>query len=72
MTVMQFLTQLSQVFTDYFKNLEEESIRDNFVIIYELLDEMMDYGIPQLTETKILQEIGEKVMKLNRWLVGGS
>lgn len=36
--------------------MEEESIRDNFVIIYELLDEMMDFGYPQTTETKILQE----------------
>jgi AP-1 complex subunit mu len=33
-----------QVFCDYFKDVEEESIRDNFVIIYELLDEMMDFG----------------------------
>lgn len=41
---------------EYFKELEEESIRDNFVIIYELLDEMMDFGYPQTTESKILQE----------------
>ena len=39
-----------------FKELEEESIRDNFVIIYELMDEMMDFGYPQTTESKILQE----------------
>jgi AP-1 complex subunit mu len=44
------------VLTEYFKELEEESIRDNFVIIYELLDEMMDFGFPQTTESKILQE----------------
>ena len=44
------------MFTEYFKALEEESIRDNFVIIYELLDEMMDFGYPQTTESKILQE----------------
>jgi AP-1 complex subunit mu len=36
--------------------VEEESIRDNFVIIYELLDEMMDFGYPQTTESKILRE----------------
>lgn len=41
---------------EYFKELEEESIRDNFVIVYELLDEMMDFGYPQTTESKILQE----------------
>ncbi len=36
--------------------MEEESIRDNFVLIYELLDEFMDFGYPQITETKVLQK----------------
>jgi len=54
--ILLFLHKIVEVFTDYFKELEEESIRDNFVIIYELLDEMMDFGYPQTTETKILQE----------------
>ena len=36
------------MFKNYFKVLEEESLRDNFVIIYELLDEMMDFGYPQV------------------------
>ncbi len=35
---------------------QEESIRDNFVIIYELLDEVMDFGYPQHTEAKVLKE----------------
>ncbi|PKC13024.1 clathrin adaptor, mu subunit [Rhizophagus irregularis] len=55
-TILLFLHKLTEVFKEYFKELEEESIRDNFVIIYELLDEMMDFGYPQTTETKILQE----------------
>ncbi|KAL1921191.1 uncharacterized protein VTP21DRAFT_10907 [Calcarisporiella thermophila] len=55
-TIMLFLHKLTEVFTEYFKELEEESIRDNFVIVYELLDEVMDFGYPQTTETKILQE----------------
>ncbi|CAH1760760.1 13811_t:CDS:2 [Entrophospora sp. SA101] len=42
-TILLFLHKLTEVFTEYFKELEEESIRDNFVIIYELLDEMMDF-----------------------------
>lgn len=45
-----------QVFTEYFKELEEESIQDNFVVVYELLDELMDFGFPQTTDSKILQE----------------
>jgi len=36
--------------------LEEESLRDNFVIVYELLDEVMDFGYPQFTEAQILSE----------------
>lgn len=54
--IFQFLHRSAQVFTEYFKELEEESIRDNFVLIYELLDEIMDFGYPQITEWKILQE----------------
>ncbi|CAK7273976.1 AP-1 adaptor complex mu subunit Apm1 [Sporothrix epigloea] len=54
--ILLFLHKIVDVFTEYFKALEEESIRDNFVIIYELLDEMMDFGYPQTTESKILQE----------------
>lgn len=46
----------SQVFKDYFGELEEESIRDNFVVVYELLDETMDFGYPQTCESKILRE----------------
>jgi AP-1 complex subunit mu len=54
--VILFLHRLTQVLIEYFKELEEESIRDNFVVIYELLDEVMDFGYPQTTESKILQE----------------
>lgn len=54
--IFSFLHKMVQVFSEYFKELEEESIRDNFVIIYELLDELMDFGYPQTTDSKILQE----------------
>jgi len=54
--ILLFLYRLVDVFKDYFKELEEESIRDNFVITYELMDEMMDFGYPQVSESKILRE----------------
>ncbi|KAJ7316477.1 hypothetical protein JRQ81_002639 [Phrynocephalus forsythii] len=54
--VYSFLYKVVEVFTEYFKEVEEESIRDNFVIVYELLDELMDFGFPQTTDSKILQE----------------
>ena len=46
--ILLFLYRLVEVLKDYFRELEEESIRDNFVITYELLDEMMDFGYPQV------------------------
>lgn len=46
----------SSGYVRFFQDLEEESVRDNFVVIYELLDEMLDFGYPQTTEGRILQE----------------
>merc|ERR1712093_43483 len=54
--VIEFLYKVIDVLTDYFNAVEEESMRDNFVIIYELLDEMMDFGYPQVTQSDILQD----------------
>lgn len=56
MAVIQFLHCLVELFIEYFVELEQESIRDNFVLIYELLDEVCDFGYPQFTNFKILQE----------------
>ena len=59
-----------QVFKEYFKEVEEESIRDNFVIVYELLDEVMDFGFPQTVEAKVLQEyITQEYHQLDKSLV---
>ncbi len=54
--IFSFLHKIVDILISYFNQLEEESIRDNFVLIYELLDEVMDHGYPQNTETKILKE----------------
>jgi len=65
--VLLFLHTLIRVLEEYFNNLEEESIRDNFVITYELLDEMMDFGYPQTTEPQLLKQyITQKGHKLNK------
>ncbi|EKX73716.1 clathrin-adaptor chain, putative [Theileria equi strain WA] len=53
---LSFLYRFVQVLTSYFKHLSEESIKDNFVVVYELLDEMIDNGYPQATEVNILRE----------------
>ena len=56
--VMEFLSHFVDVCVEYFgKELTEDEIKDNAVIIYQLLGEMLDGGIPYLTETNILKEI---------------
>ena len=54
--MLTFLYRMQEVLCSYFGELEDESLRDNFVITYELLDEMIDHGYPQLTEVKVLKE----------------
>lgn len=35
--------------------MSEDAIRKNVVLIYELLDEVVDYGLPQNTSTEVLK-----------------
>ena len=56
MTVFQFLHALIGVFEGYFEsNFNEEKLRSNFVLVYELLDEVMDHGYPQIVDSQLLQ-----------------
>lgn len=54
-TVIELLSRIAKVFKDYCGTLSEEAIRKNFILLYELLDEMIDYGYPQLTRTETLK-----------------
>ena len=61
--VFTFMYKLVEVLTEYFKELEEESVRDNFVVIYELLDEMIDNGYnilidwDRFNKNKVLEDL---------------
>jgi len=52
---IELLTRLTKLFKDYCGVLSEETIRTNFVLIYELLDEIMDFGYVQGTSTELLK-----------------
>ena len=54
---VDFLNVLVKNIKDYCGVFTEEAIRKNFVLIYELLDEMMDFGYPQTTEIKNLKDV---------------
>ncbi|KAL4578913.1 hypothetical protein LXL04_015045 [Taraxacum kok-saghyz] len=48
---------VADVLSDYLGGLNEDVIKDNFVIVYELLDEMIDNGFPLTTEPNILRDM---------------
>ena len=55
-TVMDILYRMMKVFRDYCGVLNEETIRKNFVLIYEIIDEIIDYGHPQLVATENIRQ----------------
>ena len=55
--ILHFLNQFVKVTKSYFEGeLNESSVRQNFSLIYELLDEVMDYGYPQFLDADLLKE----------------
>ena len=54
--MFEFLYAFIKICKNYFGEFTEEKIRNNFVLIYELLDECMDYGYPQITDTDLLKK----------------
>jgi AP-1 complex subunit mu len=52
--LLVFLNALAQLFEDYLYELTADAIIDNFTLIYELLDEVMDYGYPQTLDSTTL------------------
>ncbi|XP_021740341.1 AP-4 complex subunit mu-like isoform X1 [Chenopodium quinoa] len=52
---MELLQRIARVTKDYLGILSEESLRRNFVLVYELLDEVIDFGYVQTTSTEVLK-----------------
>jgi len=53
--VFEFLLKFVEVMQNYFGKISEENVKNNFVLIYELLDEIVDFGYPQNTDTGVLK-----------------
>jgi AP-4 complex subunit mu-1 len=54
--VTDILYRMMKVFRDFCGVLNEESIRKNFVLIYEIIDEIIDYGHPQQMTTENIKQ----------------
>ncbi|GBC13539.2 exocyst complex subunit Sec15-like protein [Rhizophagus irregularis DAOM 181602=DAOM 197198] len=53
--VFEFCYRLVNIGKAYFGKFDEEAVKNNFVLIYELLDEVLDFGYPQNSETETLK-----------------
>jgi AP-3 complex subunit mu len=74
--ILEFLHRVADIFIDYFGSPADESaIKDNFSTVYQLLEEMVDYGWPLTTEPNALKAMirPPTVMgKLQSVVTGGS
>ncbi|CAD5111332.1 DgyrCDS646 [Dimorphilus gyrociliatus] len=64
--VIEFLHRVVDTFSDYFTECTEATIKDNYVIVYELLDEMLDNGYPMATESNFLQELIKRPSRFSK------
>ena len=55
--VLEIIYRMMKMFRDYMGVLNEESIRKNFVLIYEIIDEVIDYGHTQLVNTEHIRPL---------------
>uniref|UniRef100_R7WGA3 MHD domain-containing protein n=1 Tax=Aegilops tauschii TaxID=37682 RepID=R7WGA3_AEGTA len=53
--LLELLQRIARVTKDYLGVLNEDSLRKNFILVYELLDEVIDFGYPQTTSTEALK-----------------
>jgi len=68
--VIDFLQRLYDVFVEYLTNVTESSLKENFTTVYQLLDEMLDNGVPFSTEPNVLREMIAPPSMINKVLYG--
>ncbi|KAI0726682.1 clathrin adaptor mu subunit [Fomitopsis betulina] len=65
--VFEFCYRFISIAKSYFGKVDEEAVKNNFVLIYELVDEICDFGYPQNSEADTLKSYitTESVMSSN-------
>ncbi|CAK5264175.1 unnamed protein product [Mycena citricolor] len=53
--VFEFCYRFINICKSYFGKIDEEAVKNNFVLMYELLDEINDFGYPQNSEIDTLK-----------------
>ncbi|KAJ1983271.1 hypothetical protein H4R33_004805, partial [Dimargaris cristalligena] len=55
--ILEFLEKFHQVLLEYFAKVNEDIIKENFVTVARLLEEMLDYGYPLTTDPNVLRDM---------------
>ncbi|CAG5129958.1 unnamed protein product, partial [Candidula unifasciata] len=55
--VIEFLHRIFDTMVDYFSECSETSLKEHIVVVYEILDEMLDNGFPLAVESNVLKEL---------------
>ncbi|KAK2459429.1 hypothetical protein APHAL10511_008540 [Amanita phalloides] len=53
--VFEYCYRFINIAKSYFGKIDEEAVKNNFVLIYELIDEILDFGYPQNSEIDTLK-----------------
>jgi AP-3 complex subunit mu len=72
LTVLELLHRMAATFTEYFGCADETAIKDNFATIYQLLDEMVDFGWPLTTELNALKAMIRPPTVMSKLLLAGT
>lgn len=71
--VLEFLHRVHNIFVEYFGSPADESaIKDNFSTVYQLLEEMVDYGWPLTTEPNALKAMIRPPNLMSKLLQGST
>jgi AP-3 complex subunit mu len=70
LTVLELLHRMATTFQEYFGCADEAAIKDNFSTVYQLLEEMIDYGWPLTTELNALKAMIRPPTVMSKLLAG--
>lgn len=66
MMIFSFLNSFLKLLQEFLINVEADTVRDNAIMIYELLDEIIDNGYPQSTDIKLMKKYMTSTAKLGK------
>ncbi len=72
---LEFLHRVFDTFEIYFTSVDETNIKNNFATVYQLLEEMVDFGYPLTTEPNALRVLIKPpsiISRLAKVVSGGS